>query len=162
MVYQKMVRVTVYVKTQNEFQVVMRLKESGVICKSKQLFGLCAVLNPGSVYKFCPGIDPNIYETRYLSIIRYDIKVVRKISDPIVGVQSRNCSLWHKLARNASIFEKDISAVLCPPSKRLRSDLEQRLKTSSVIPVPLQYLSPDSTKKKKNAQIRCKSMSTLM
>ena len=103
---------------------------------------------------------------RYLSVIRYDIKSVRKISDVIIRVDSKNCSLWHKLACNVSIFEKDMPAVLCKPCKRLRSDLEQRLKTSTVTPeekenrvqpsshYPVKYLSPVSVKKKKqNTQL---------
>ena len=99
-------------------------------------------------------------------MIRYDIKSVRKISDPILRIDSKNCSLWHKLARNANIFEKDMPAVLCQPCKRLRSDLEQRLKTSTMTPeekenrvqpsshYPVKYLSPASMKKKKqNTQL---------
>ena len=111
------VRIVVREDGSFEFKVVMRLKENNSISISKQLFDLCHTIDPAGGYKFCPGIDPSTYESRYLSVIRYDIKSVRKISDPIFRIDSKNCSLWHKLARNASIFEKDMPAVFCQPCK---------------------------------------------
>ena len=42
-------------------------------------------------------------------------------------IDSWKCILWHKLAKNASIFEKEMDAVICPACKRLHNDLNQRL-----------------------------------
>ena len=96
---------------------------------------LCSVIDPAGGYKFCPGIDTGLYETRYLSVIRYDLKSVREISDPIARIDSEMCTLWHKLACNSNLIERGMDTVLCQACKRLRSDLEQQLKTSSKVTI---------------------------
>ena len=122
---------------------------------------LCSMIDPAGEYKFCPGFDEGLYESWYLSIIPYDLKSVKRTSDSIARIYSVKCTFWHKLARNSSIFERDMDAVLCPACKRLRSDLEQRLKTSSTVTMqdkenhvqptshfPNKYLSLDSQKER--------------
>ena len=81
---------------------------------------------------------------------------------PVQRMDSCKCTLWHKLAKNASILEKDMTDVMCPACKCLCNKLNQRLKkvrnTSSqqkehrVKPsshFPVKYLSPKSLKKKR-------------
>lgn len=87
------VRIVVKEDGKYEFQVVMRIKESGSLKTEEELFELCSTIDPAGGYKFCPSINASIYETKYLSIIRYDIKAVRRISDPIVRVDSKKCIL---------------------------------------------------------------------
>ena len=145
-----------------DFQVLLRSKESSYIESIEKFIELCSMIDPTGDYKFCPGIDTELYETRYLSVIRYDLKGVRKTSDPIARIDSAKCLFWYKLARNSSLIERSMDAVLCQACKRLRSDLEQRLKTSSKVTIqdkenrvqpsshfPVKYLSPDSQKEKK-------------
>ena len=121
---------------------------------------LCSMIDPTGDYKFCPGIDTKLYETRYLSVIRYDLKSVRKTSDPIAHIDLAKCMFWHKLAHNSSLIERSMDAVLCQTCKRLRSDLEQRLKTLRKVTVqdkenrvqpsphfPVKYHSPDSQRR---------------
>ena len=111
-------------------------------------------------YKFCPGIDPEIYERDYFLKFRYHVKNVRLSHHPFERVDSIKCLLWHKLARNASIVEKSLESVPCSACKRLLNDLCQRLKTAVSSPdkikrqqststCPLKYMSPSSTKKRK-------------
>lgn len=134
----------------------------GYIDSVEKFIELCSMIDPTGDYKFCPGIDTELYETRYLSVIQYDLKSVRKTSDSIARIDLAKCMFWHKLARNSSLIERSMDAVLCQACKRLRSDLEQRLKTSSKVTIqdkenrvqpsshfPVKYLSPDSQKKKK-------------
>lgn len=79
---------------------------------------------------------------------------------PFERVDSCNCLLWHKLAKNASIVEKDLESVPCGACKRLVGDLNQQLKTAITPPnrvkrqqpsshCPLKYVSPSSQKKRK-------------
>ena len=145
-----------------DFQVLLRSKDSGYIDSVEKFTELCSIIDPTGGYKFCPGIDTGLYETRYLSVIRYDLKSVRKTSDPIARIDSEKCTFWHKLACNSNLIERGMDAVLCQACKRLRSDLEQCLKTSSKVTVqdkenrvqpsshfPIKYLLPDSQKQKK-------------
>ena len=85
---------------------------------------------------------------------------MRRVDHPFKRVDSCNCLLWHKLAKNASIVEKDLESVPCSACKRLLSDLNQRLKTAISSPdkvkrqqpsshCPLKYMSPSSQKKRK-------------
>lgn len=156
------VRIAISEDGSYDFQVIFCSKEKGVVSNVEDFSKLCEQIASKSLYKFCPGINPNEYDTRYFSIIRYDLKSVRRRTHPINRIDSVKCLLWHKLAKNASIFEKGMSDVLCSSCKRLRSDLEyackkaatvtqsekeNRLKPSSHFPE--KYLSPQSLKKKK-------------
>ena len=61
-------------------------------------------------YKFCPGIDPEDYISKYFSRIRYHIKNVHHSDAPFKRVDSVNCLLWHKLAKNM-MFQKELESV---------------------------------------------------
>ena len=111
-------------------------------------------------YKFCPGIDPGLYETNYFSKIRYDVKNVRQFEYPFKRIDSCNCHLFYKLAKNASIIEKGLESVPYGACKRFISDLNQCLKTAVTSTTrvkkqqrtsncPLKYISPSSQKKRK-------------
>jgi hypothetical protein len=125
------VRIVITENKEYDFQVLLRSKESGCIDSFDKFFELCSMIDPAGHYKFCPGIDAGVYVSRYLSVIRYDLKSVRRTSGPIARTDSVKCTFWHKLARNSSLIDQ----VLCQACKRLKSDLEQRLKTSSRVTV---------------------------
>ena len=70
---------------------LLRSKESGYIDSVQKFIELCSTIDPSDDYKFCSGINTEVYETRYLSVIRYDLKSVRKTSDPIARIDSAKC-----------------------------------------------------------------------
>ena len=144
-----------------DLQVLMRSKEAGIFELPDKFLDLCSIMDPSGGYKFCPGFGINEYDSDYYSIIRYDLKNVRRILDPIARIDSIKCVFWHKLAKNASIFEKSMNSVLCSSCKRLRSDLRQRVKSCSEVTsfdkenrlqpsstFPTKYLSPASKNKR--------------
>lgn len=123
---------------------------------------VCQKISGVSSYKFCPGMDVGLFNTKYASVIRYESKSVRVVSEPFSRVDSPNCAMWHKLAKNASILEKDMSDVMCQPCKKMRSHLDQRVRAClTVTPTkraerqepssrcPLAALSPASVKKRR-------------
>ena len=89
-----------------DFQVILFSKEKGSITTIGDYLALCEQIAGKGGYKFCPGIDPNTYKTTYYDIIRYDPKSLRRTMYPVQRIDSCKCTLWHKLAKNASIFEK--------------------------------------------------------
>ena len=110
-------RVVVYEDGNFCFQVLLQSKETG------KLERLCNMMIDKK-WKFCPGLDPDEYYTFYFPKIRYHIKNVRCSDNPFRVVSSINCTLWHKLARNASIMEKSMESVPCSSCKRLRYVVE--------------------------------------
>ena len=145
-----------------EFQVLLRTKDKGTMTCEDELHHLCGMLSKSSGYKFCPGLNKAIYNDKYASILRYDSKSVRLMSEPFCRVDSPRCELWHKLAKNSSIFERDMEEVLCQPCKKMISHLDQRVRAATkVTPAekvarldpssrcPLAVLSPNSRKKRK-------------
>lgn len=154
-------RTVVYDDGSFDFQVLLRSKQAGTMETVDQFLSVCEMMaNVKSEYKFCPGIDPCEYETKYFSKIRYDVKNIRRVDSPFSRIDSCNCLLYHKLAKNASIIEKGLECVPCSACKRLVSDLNQRLKTAVTSPArvkrqqpssncPLKYMSPSSQKKRK-------------
>ncbi len=113
------------------------------------------VSNPCNVYDLW-------YHEKYASIIPYQSKSVKILTEPIERVESPNCQRWHTLARNSSIMERNLDWVLCQACKKMCSYLDQRVcATSSVTPnkkasrqepsskCPLSCLSPASHKKRK-------------
>ncbi len=92
--------------------------------------------------------------------IRYDPKKLRRT---VQRIDSGKCKLWHKLAKNASILEKDnMTDVMCSGCKCLINELNQRLKkvqnttseqkqhhVNASSRFPEKYLSPKSLKKKR-------------
>ena len=78
---------------------------------------------------------------------------MRHLEVPFNRVDSINCLLWHKLARNM-LFEKELESVPCKDCKTLINNLNQRLKTAVTSLVieqkdNNQYMSPASQKKRK-------------
>ena len=84
------------------------------------------------------------------------------MSEPFYHVDSPRCELWHKLAKNSSIFEKGMEEVLCQPCKKMISYLNQRVRVANnTTPAeklarlepssrcPLTVLSLNSKKKRK-------------
>ena len=141
-----------------DFQVLLLSKEKGKLSTVAEFLALCERMT-NSEYKFCPGIDPDVYVSTYFSKIRYHVKTVRHLEVPFNRVDSIHCLLWHKLARNM-LFEKDLESVPCKACKTLINNLNQRLKTAVTSPVrakrqqptsrcPLKYMSPASQKKRK-------------
>ena len=145
-----------------DFQVLLRSKQAGKIESVDQFLELCKMMaNVNGEFKFCPGIDSQQYQEEYFSKIRYDVKQLRQSDHPFNRVDSSSCLLFHKLAKNAGIMEKEMDCVLCKSCKRLVSDLNERLKTavSSSVKVkrqqasstcPLKFMSPTSQKKRKD------------
>ena len=145
---------------------MMRKWESGILVSSEDLITVSLKISAKSEFKFCPGINPEQYETEYYAAIRFHIRSVRKTEFPFARVDSVNCLLWFKLALNARASEKDSAEVRCKYCKRLVLDLEcQKRRTISESPsrkvkrqsvsskARLSYMSPASQlKRRQNAQ----------
>ena len=108
-------------------------------------------------YKFCPGIDPEIYDKEFYAKIRYHSKSVSCSKIPFNRVSSS--PLYHKLAKNASLVEKGAAEVQCAACKRLVHDLRQLVTKKAVVSprrkvqpssrFKMKYLSPASLQKRK-------------
>lgn len=153
-----------------ELQVLLQTIKTGTIDSEEALHDLVTVICGSSLYKFCPGLNFKVYEEQYANILRYDSKSVKLIKEPYARAQSYQCQLWHKLAKNASIFEKDEKEVLCQPCKKMRSHLDQRVRESEkATPAmksarlevsskcPMTTLSPASQKKRKGKLLKERS-----
>ena len=102
-------RVLVHEDRSYFFQVLLRSKQVGEIETENQLLSLCEMMaNEKGEYKFCPGIEPSEYQTKYFDQIRYDIKNVRRSDHPFKRVDSIDCQLYFKISKNASIIEKGL------------------------------------------------------
>ena len=148
------------------FQVLLCCKENGKLTTVDEFLNLCERITSNE-YKFCPGIDPDVYMSKYFSKIRYHIKNVRHSDAPFKRVDSVNCLLWHKLAKNL-MFDKQLESVPCRYCKILTNNLNQRLKTAVTSPMrrkrqrptshcPLKFMSPSSQKKRKENTQRDRS-----
>ena len=154
-------RVVVHEDRSFFFQILLRTKTSGKLQSVDEFLGLCEMMaNSKGEFKFCPGIDPTVYQSTYFSKIRYDLKQVRRMEHPFERIDSSGCLLYHTLPKNSSIVERELDCVQCSSCKRLVSDLNQRLKSavSSSDKVkrqqpsshcPLKYMSPTSKQKRK-------------
>ena len=129
--------------------VLMRKWESGTLTSIEDLTMVCLKFSSKSEHKFCPGINPEDYETEYFAAIRFHIASVRRMEFPFARVDSVNCLLWFRLARNAKAIEKASIEVRCGPCKRLITDLEwQKRNTTSE--------SPSRKRKRQNASSRAR------
>ena len=141
--------------------VLMMSWDSGCLATEQEVHDLCDKFSEQSNYKFCPGINQDVYK-EYYEVIRFDLKSIRKSSTPFCHIDSVNCKLWFILAPNASARDKTASEVLCSTCKRLLSDLEwQKKRTLSESPsrkvkwqaassrARLTYMSPYSQQKRK-------------
>jgi hypothetical protein len=144
------------------FQVLLRTIETGNISSVNGFLSVCEKISKSGNYKFCPGMNVEVFNDTYASVLRYESKSVRVATEPFSRVDSPSCSMWHRLARNASIFEKDMDDVMCQPCKKMRSHLDQRVRVSqAVTPMkkaarlepssrcPLSTLSPASVNKRR-------------
>lgn len=161
------VKLTVVEDGGYDFQVIMISKENGRFNNVEEFLAVCEKISVSGGYKFCPGFDSSLYKSTYFDHIRYDPKNLRRSTEPVSHIDSWNCSLWHKLAKNASILEKDMEDVLCDPCKRLRNNLNQRLKKVKNVPpekknervkpssnYPVKYVSPNSLGRKRKNTVR--------
>lgn len=104
----------------------------------------------------------------FFSMIRYHITSCRVWEHPFKRIDSVNCLLWHKIARNATAEERKSKSVLCKSCKRLCCDLEHQRRSdvsaskheARLLPssnFKLKYLSPQSVSKRKEATLRERS-----
>ena len=154
-----------------EFQYVVHVMMKEVERGSLEQFGTNKVLylcnkyaTNSQAYKFCPGIDAIEYE-RQREIIRFDLKSVRKMSEPFLRVDSVNCLLWFELSKSSTMERRKASAVLCPPCTRLKCDIARQVsRTQEESPsakkrrqhgsshARLSYMSPSSQMERKANQ----------
>ena len=145
------------------FQVLFSTLQNGNVSSVSQFISVCSLLSKDSQYKFCPGLDEKTYFDTYFSTIRYHIKSVRIWEKPFTRIDSKNCSLWHQLAKNSSKEEKKSFEVMCGSCKRLCTDLDHQKRRSEVSPArkvarkkpsshfKIKYLSPASAAVRKKA-----------
>ena len=115
-----------------EFQVLLRTKDKGTVMCENELYHLCGMLSKSSGYKFCPGLDKTVYNDKYACVLRYDPKSAQLMSESFCCVDSPRCELWHKLAKNSSILERDMEEVLCQPCKKI-SHPDQRVQAAASV-----------------------------
>ena len=94
-------------------------KTCHLLCED-ELHRLCCMLSKYSGYNFCPGLNKVVYE-KYSSVLRYDSKSVRLMSESFYCVDSPQCELWHKPAKNSSILGRGIMPALQKDDKSFRS-----------------------------------------
>ena len=142
-------------------QVLLTQLEHGQLSSVDDFIQLCDRI-VDKEHKFCPGIDPEVYDKDYYSIVRYHSKNVSYSKVPFGRVASKNCSLYHVLPKNTSLVAKTASEVQCAACKKLVHDLQQLVakkvaispkhKASWLLPssrYKLKYLSPTSVQKRK-------------
>ena len=150
-----------------ELQILLKTIEKDIIYSETALYKVAVKIYSSSPYKFCPGLDFNFYKEQYADILRYDSKSVKVTKEPFARVESHQCLMWHELAKNASIFEKDQSEVMCQPCKKMKSHLDQLVRTAlKVTPkekearldvssrFPMSALSPASQKKRRGKLLK--------
>lgn len=115
------------------FQVLLRTTETGNISSVDDFLSVCEKISKSGNYKFCPGMNVKVFNETYTSVLRYESKSVRVATEPFSRVDSPNCNMWHTLAKNASIFEKDMDDIMCQPCKKMRSHLDQRIRASLAV-----------------------------
>ena len=91
--------------------ILMREWEFGELEGRESIHALCNKLVANPEYKFCPGIDPEVYQSEYFRKIRFHLKSV--------------CETL--LAPNATLTEKKSTQVRCGVCKRLITDLKCQL-----------------------------------
>ena len=118
-----------------EVQVLFQTIEKGKLVSVDSFIHLCFKICQLGGYKFCPGLNCGVYNEKYGKVLHRVSKSVKILSDPFERVESPKCQTWHKLASNSSIFERDLSDVMCQPCKKMRSYLDQLVRTAvSVTP----------------------------
>lgn len=148
--------------------VLMRAVESGLLSAAtatETILHLCSKYSTTSEsYKFCPGLQPAEYE-RHKDIIRFDVKSVRRTTEPFDRVDSINCLMWFEIGKKARKERREANEVVCSRCVRLRCDLERQIKrTENESPskkikrqnpssrARLSYMSPTSQLKRAQSQ----------
>ena len=164
------VRIVIEEDCQYVVQVVFRDFESGILVLEsvkEEVSVLCRKYAPDSqLFKFCPGIDPDEYE-KAIEVIRFNLKSVRKTTEPISRVDSVNCFLWWRLGATSSEAKREADAVLCRACSHLKCDLNHQMKRTSIespskkkmrqsasSKARLTYMSPTSQQQRKENQQR--------
>ena len=110
--------------------------------------------NFSSTYKFCPGLEVSEYE-EYKRNIHFDIKSVRKLTEPFLRIESISCQIWYELGKSSSIKKREAESVLCQHCVRLKCNLSHQAKrTQQESPsshARLLYMSPFSQQKRKQS-----------
>ena len=143
-----------------ELQVLLKTIEKGKLLGVDAFIHLCLKICQLGGYKFCPGVNIGVYNEKYASVLHRESKSVKILSEPFERVESPNCQRWHKLARDSSIFERDLNDVMCQACKKMCSYLDQLVRTAVAFPparkasrqdpsstCPISSLSPASQKK---------------
>ena len=139
--------------------------QSGSVSTDEEVHELCNMFSDQSSYKFCPGIEWDLYEEYYHKVICYHLRCVRYSIAPYQRVDSVNCARWYKLPSNAPLADKFAKEVMCPSCKYMKNRLNSRRKlTVSESPskkikrqlpsskAKLSFMSPASqSKRKQNA-----------
>ena len=148
--------------------ILMREVERGTFEPStcvEKLLHLCSKYSSNLyAYKFCPGLNPTEYESQK-EVIRFDIKSLRKSTEPFLRIDSVNCLLWFELGKTSSKQRRETSEVLCPSCTRLKSDISYQMKRTeeespskklrrqqSSSHARLTYMSPTSNLQRKTNQ----------
>ena len=142
-----------------ELQVLLKTIEKGKLLGVDAFIHLCLKICQLGGYKFCPGGNIGVYNEKYASVLHRKSKSVKILSEPFERVESPNYQKWHKLAHN-SVFERDLSDVMCQACKKMCSYLDQLVRTAVAVPsarkashhdpsstCPISSLSPASQKK---------------
>lgn len=113
-----------------DIQILFTSIQSGEMNDSQQIVEICSMITRNSGFKFCPGLDEKRYYGDYHKI-GYHIRSVRLWDKPFKRIDSCNCLLWYKFAKNASLEDKAALVVLCKACKRLYSDLDWQISRSA-------------------------------
>ena len=89
------------------------LLQSGSLRNDEEVHELCKMFSDKSSYKFCPGIDWNLYEKQYHEVFCYHPKYVRVSLVPYQHIDSVNCACWCELSSNAPLADKFAKEVMC-------------------------------------------------
>lgn len=159
-------RISVTVDAEYVVHVLMREVERGHLTDNpEEVLYLCNRYSTKSTtHKFCPGIQPSVYEQQR-EIIRFDLKSVRKTTEPFSRVDSIGCKMWTELGKTSSWDRRKEDAVVCRPCLRLKCDIERQVKrTNAESPAKrvkrqscysharLSYMSPKSQAMRKSSQ----------
>jgi hypothetical protein len=64
------------------FQVLLRTIETGNISSVNGFLSVCEEISKSGNYKFCPGMNVEVFNDTYASVLRYESKSVRVATEP--------------------------------------------------------------------------------
>jgi len=112
-------RIQVVIKGNEYTANVLVVLQSGSLRNDEEVRELCKMFSDKSSYKFCPGIDWNLYEEQYHEVLRYHPKYVRVSPVPCQRIDSVNCERWYELPSNAPLADKFAKEVIFSACKRM-------------------------------------------